>query len=301
MQIDFKNVLVGMGASLLLFVSFFLLFNIKGEEHMTTASLLDPESEMVLNKVQIINNTKAEEPPTRDINECISDKEYEEEFMTLQEKNEIIKDKIQTSNTLNLKNYKFNKVDNIGNVYKTELNPTNIIKKYSSDGKYLLDINLKKTGLITDVYINENQTIYVSYFEDNTVIKYSPRWLCGKITIKKETIPNNSTAFVFSKNFDRHNVSATYYTKTAFFSNFSLVDSGAGSLDSITFKILENGKYSVIEKPNNSYRRNVFCNDPSENTIIVANRAEVSISLDNDEEVFCTFTNSHIKSRGGEN
>ncbi len=192
------------------------------------------------------------------------------------------------------------KVDSAGNVYFASGNPATKIKKYGPDGKFILDIPLNKSGSVSDMTIDSDGSIYILFSSGSKIVKYSPKWLCGKITIKKDTVPNSDTIFTFNKNFDKMSKSNSFYIKKNKTSTFTLSDSGAALSNSITFKMLENGKYIVSEKSNSVYKRTLKCTDPSQNTTLFPGNAQANISLDNDEEVICEFTNTVISLQNDE-
>ncbi len=192
------------------------------------------------------------------------------------------------------------RVDSVGNIYFASGNPATKIKKYGPDGKFISDIPLNQAGSVDDMTIDSDGNIYILFSTLNRVVKYSPKWLCGKITIKKDTVPDSDTIFTFNKNFDKMAKSNSVYVKKNKTSTFTLSDSGDNKTNSITFKMLENGKYIVSEKSNSAYKRTLKCIDPSQNTTLFPSNAQANISLDNDEEVICEFTNTVISLQNDE-
>ena len=186
------------------------------------------------------------------------------------------------------------RVDINGNIYFASGRPATKIKKYGPDGKFISDIVLNKSGTVVDMAIDSDGNVYILFSNSNRVVKYSPKWLCGRIIIKKDTVPDSDATFVFSKNFDKVLNYNDIYVKKNKTSLFTLIDSGDSKSNIKIFKMLENGKYIVSEKSNSAYKRTLKCSDPTLNTTINSSNAQANIALDNNEEVVCEFTNTKL-------
>ncbi len=112
----------------------------------------------------------------------------------------------------------------------------------------------------------------------------------GSITIIKDTDPNSIQPFEFTTSGDP-------------LSTFNLVDNSdlEGEVtDTKTFGGLSGGVYTITETLEEGYRvANIVCDDPGETMIDIGDDAvfdldvdhSVTITLAEDEQVICTFTN----------
>lgn len=106
---------------------------------------------------------------------------------------------------------------------------------------------------------------------------------CGKLVIRKDTVPNNPQNFTF-----------VHYAIPGYNPTF-ILDDDAGFFNSslmpntATFYTPYNGTFIVAEVVNASYDVTVVCSDPSGGTTI--DGAVVSVSIYNGESVGCIFKN----------
>lgn len=133
---------------------------------------------------------------------------------------------------------------------------------------------------LTIVSENSQQAATKVGTERTTLCVPSAAVHCGRITITKDTNPNNEQDFSFT-----HNV-------PGFASPFTLDDDGTSGNplnNNITLVTPYNGVFTVTEVFTPGYAVSINCNDQTMDTTISGTSANVSIT--NGETVFCTFTN----------
>lgn len=175
-------------------------------------------------------------------------------------------------------------VDKEGNVYVLSNTKTErFIKKYDKDGNLISTSNFPFADPVNnplELVFGEDNSIYIldSDFGYGKIHKFNSA--CGKITIVKDTIPNNSEDFEFTKDFGDEK-------------NFSLSDSGSNLRNSKTFYVFGEKKYNISEIINTNYKLNsIICTDPTSNTTIDLARGLATIDISKGEEVKCVFQNT---------
>ena len=175
-------------------------------------------------------------------------------------------------------------MDKDGNLYLlSNTNTERFIKKYNKDGNLISTSNFPFANPVGDpveLVFSKDGSIYIldSDGVNNLIHKFSSA--CGKIIIVKDTVPNDSQDFEFTKDFGDGK-------------NFELYDSGSNLRNSKTFHVFGEKKYKISEILNANYRlSSIICTDPTSNTTVDLSKGLAIIDISKGEEVKCVFQNS---------
>lgn len=298
MQISFKNILVGLGTATIFFVAVYVGLK-------SSANYIFEEDKQVLPTSKNTNSSDSlvlKNALPKDHKACFSKEEYKED-MDFKNTESLL----YTFSSSPDSNLAGQTKDAEGNIYKWDFQAKFAkIAVYNKQNVFLKNIYLNQDSPIKNMVVDESGNLYLVFEGSDHISKYSPKWICGIITIKKVTIENSQSLkqstenFDFGKNFSQNQNGANILRP--FYSNFSLSDGSSDSIPTqVSFYMLHRGEYKVFENSSIGYKKRVNCIDPTNNSKIEQNSLTAIINLDKKpnseeiEEVVCTFENVEIQ------